>query len=416
MRLLSLTAKIGVKKSEVRGNMKTKHDSTERLIIRPLKMADAEAIFDYRSDKANFPFVDMPPYSQVTEAYQYIEKMNQGMNREEWFCYALVLKSTDELVGTLSVWNFDEDRTQAELGFGLFPAFRGMGLMSEALEWAVRFSGETLQLKKLEAYTSVDNEASKRSLSLAGFDFEKEVLDTYGNPENPPLMAVYKVDLDVSRGKVLITGAGSGLGEALALLYAHNGYHVILVGRELEKIDRVKKNIKTNGGLATAYVCDVTDIAAVTELAKLLKKKEKRILKLINNAGVGVFGAFETIHEDEIDLMINTNLKGTMYMTKALLPILSQGVINIISTAGLRGKTNEAVYCATKFAVRGFTESLQLELKDQLQVTAVYMGGMNTPFWHGSDHIEDKSRLKTAEEVAQAIFKQDDGRASIEIH
>jgi short-subunit dehydrogenase len=90
-------------------------------------------------------------------------------------------------------------------------------------------------------------------------------------------------------------------------------------------------------------------------------------------------------------------------------------VINIISTAGLKGKVNESVYCASKYAVRGFTESLQEELKDKLDVTAVYMGGMATPFWDQSTHIKDKSRLKSATEVAKYIFKHDDGRRVIEV-
>jgi len=82
-------------------------------------------------------------------------------------------------------------------------------------------------------------------------------------------------------------------------------------------------------------------------------------------------------------------------------------ILNIISTAGLRGKVNEDVYAASKFAVRGFTESLQKEYEaSTIKITAVYMGGMDTPFWTDSDHISDRSRLRSPSEVAKLIIHQ----------
>jgi NAD(P)-dependent dehydrogenase (short-subunit alcohol dehydrogenase family) len=112
--------------------------------------------------------------------------------------------------------------------------------------------------------------------------------------------------------------------------------------------------------------------------------------------------------------MIDTNVKGTIFPVMAALPYFqAQGhgtVMNIISTAGLRGKMNESVYCASKFAVRGFTESLMKEWEDsQLRAVAVYMGGMDTPFWDNTTHIKDRTRLKTPEKVAEMIVQQDDG-------
>jgi len=106
-------------------------------------------------------------------------------------------------------------------------------------------------------------------------------------------------------------------------------------------------------------------------------------------------------------------------MTQEALPLLQkQGgrILNIISTAGLRGKVNESAYCASKFAQRGFTESLQKEFEDaNVDVTGVYMGGMNTPFWDDSDHVDNPDRLKDPQSVAQYIIDHDDGRAEIHI-
>src|SRR5574342_42597 len=111
--------------------------------------------------------------------------------------------------------------------------------------------------------------------------------------------------------------------------------------------------------------------------------------------------------------MITTNVLGTILMTKAILPHILKSpdgrIMNIISTAGLRGKVNEAVYAASKFAVRGFTESLQKEYEDHsIKINAVYMGGMDTPFWDHTDHVKDTSRFRTPRQVAEIIMEQID--------
>lgn len=206
---------------------------------------------------------------------------------------------------------------------------------------------------------------------------------------------------------IIITGAGSGLGKELALLFSLEGYHLLLTGRTLEKLTAVKKEIETIGGKADILQLDIGKNEDVVNKVKEISSTYK-IFGLVNNAGIGHFGAFSEMSEQQISEMINTNILGTILMTKAILPMLKQNnagqIINIISTAGLRGKVNEAVYVASKFAVRGFTESLQKEYEGSgIKFNAVYMGGMNTPFWDESDHIKDKSRLRSAKEVAEII-------------
>ncbi|RFU69407.1 SDR family oxidoreductase [Bacillus sp. V59.32b] len=207
---------------------------------------------------------------------------------------------------------------------------------------------------------------------------------------------------------VMITGAGSGLGRELALGFAKQGYHIILLGRNRNKLEVVKKQIHDVNGSADSFILDLTDNGEikrlVTELAAVYS-----ISILINNAGVGYFGPFEKMPDTEWREMIDTNIIGTIQLTQAVLPCLERqensAIIQIISTAGLRGKKHEAVYCASKFAIRGFTESLQKEYDDTaVSITGVYMGGMDTPFWDYSDHVKDKSRFRTAKEVAQLII------------
>lgn len=213
--------------------------------------------------------------------------------------------------------------------------------------------------------------------------------------------------------KILITGGGSGLGFELAKVYAKDNHHLILVGRNQDKLQSATDMINQIGGEADYIQCDISDISSVNNLKTQLQADYGFIDVLVNNAGVGYFGPFENLTLKELESMLNINVKGTILLTQALLPIINQKIINIISTAGLKGKPNEAAYVASKYAIRGFTESLQKEL--DIHITAVYMGGMNTPFWDNSDHIQNKSRLKSPADVASEIIKKDDGRLEIHI-
>jgi uncharacterized protein len=220
--------------------------------------------------------------------------------------------------------------------------------------------------------------------------------------------------------QILITGAGSGLGAALAKQYASAGYHILLLGRSIERLQQTKGEVEQLGGKASMLVCDIANAKDVERTVSDIAENYPSLMGVINNAGAGHFGKLENLSISEINEMIDTNVKGTIFLTAKLLPLLrSQNkakIMNIISTAGLRGKVNESVYVASKFAVRGFTESLVKELENtNIAVTAVYMGGMDTPFWDGSTHIADKSRLKNAETVAEKIIAEDDGKNEIVI-
>lgn len=215
---------------------------------------------------------------------------------------------------------------------------------------------------------------------------------------------------------VIITGGGSGLGLALARKYNKN-FNVCLIGRTETKLKQAVKTFPKTDKIVSYKVCDVTDEEQVLNVLRSIFINEQ-VHSLINNAGTGIFQPLESLSEKDIKCMIETNIYGTIYPTRAALPLFKkQGygkVMNIISTAGLRGKVNESVYCASKFAVRGFTESLVKEWEGSgIYPTAVYMGGMDTPFWDDSDHIKDRSRLKSPEMVAELIYEKDDNRAEI---
>jgi short-subunit dehydrogenase len=206
---------------------------------------------------------------------------------------------------------------------------------------------------------------------------------------------------------IIITGAGTGLGKELALKYADLGFHIILAGRREAALQEAKEAISSHGGKADTLTLDISKPAEVREKAAKLAEQFD-LFGLINNAGVGHFGPFENLKEEELHDMLSVNLMGTVYMAHALLPTIKEKkgsfLMNIISTAGLRGKANEAAYCASKFAARGFTESLQKEYEnDPVLIQAVYMGGMDTPFWDHNNYISDRSRLRSPAEVAGII-------------
>ncbi|OIU68819.1 SDR family NAD(P)-dependent oxidoreductase [Rossellomorea aquimaris] len=208
--------------------------------------------------------------------------------------------------------------------------------------------------------------------------------------------------------KAIITGGGTGLGKELGKLLSKD-YHIVLLGRTKENLEEAAGEIRRAGGEVSYAVLDVRSPREIEQVCSTELLQDDLGL-LIHNAGVGYFGPFANTGDDELEAMFETNVLGPIRITKALLSQLVEGgttVINVISTAGLRGKKNESLYVASKFALRGFGESLQKEYEDsRLRVVNAYMGGMNTPFWDESDHISDRSRLRSPVEIAEIIVEK----------
>jgi len=206
---------------------------------------------------------------------------------------------------------------------------------------------------------------------------------------------------------IVITGAGSGLGRAMALLFAREGAKVILVGRGTEKLEQTAKLISEDEGYADIFTADITSYEEVKQLFRVVKAEYYRVDILINNAGMGRFGELEELSLEDINQVIDTNLKGTIFCSQQALRLMkkeeSGQIINIISTAGKKGKAKESVYSASKFGVSGFTKSLQEDLKgSEVKVVGIYMGGMATPFWQ--DIREDTTAFMPPEDVAKVVL------------
>ncbi len=204
---------------------------------------------------------------------------------------------------------------------------------------------------------------------------------------------------------VVITGAGSGLGASLARKYHERGYHVTLLGRTVEKLALIAEDFEHYA----LFKLDVSSYTDVEMTFQEIKDKVGSIDLLINNAGVGYFDLAENLTVNEVDQLIDINLKGTIYCTQQVLKDMKDrdegSIINIVSTAGLEGKVTESVYCASKFGVKGFTESLLKELAEtNIHVHGIYMGGMKTPFWGGIIEEENTGGLMDLDDVADIII------------
>jgi len=185
-------------------------------------------------------------------------------------------------------------------------------------------------------------------------------------------------------GVAVVTGAASGIGAALTAALAARGADLALVDRDSAGLRLVAEAATAAGRKVSQHALDVTDAAAVEALPRAVLAAHGRASILINNAGVALAGTFEEVRPEDFDWVMDVNFGGTVRMTRAFLPLLrhepNAALVNISSAFGLIAMPGQAAYCASKFAVRGFTESLRHELAGtSIRVACVHPGGVATP-------------------------------------
>ncbi|WBA43777.1 3-ketoacyl-ACP reductase [Hymenobacter canadensis] len=174
----------------------------------------------------------------------------------------------------------------------------------------------------------------------------------------------------------LVTGAGKGIGRAVAIALAQEGVHVALLARTETQLQDVAKEIEALGVKAVVLAADIADRAAVEAAVAQATEALGSIDILINNAGIGTFAKLVDMDPAEWEHIIQVNLMGTYYATRAVLPGMiareTGDIINVASTAGQRGAATTSAYSASKFAVLGLTESLMQEVrKHNIRVSAL---------------------------------------------
>lgn len=180
---------------------------------------------------------------------------------------------------------------------------------------------------------------------------------------------------------IMVTGATSGIGKATATLFAKRGYHVIITGRRKEKLDQLKQKLKRKYATKVKALCfDIRDASATKTAWNTLDNDWKKVDILVNNAGLAK--GFAPIHKGKIsdwEQMIDTNIKGLLYITRLVSPIMVKHkkghIINVCSTAGHEVYPNGNVYSSTKYAVDALTKSIRLDLhKHGIRVSQVSPG------------------------------------------
>ncbi|MEO8149033.1 MAG: SDR family oxidoreductase [Bacteroidia bacterium] len=216
---------------------------------------------------------------------------------------------------------------------------------------------------------------------------------------------------------VIITGASSGIGRACALTFSAAGAHVVLAGRNLDKLGEVAGTIKKNGCAVLVIPCDVTHEEDCKNLMNAAMERFKKIDVLICNAGISMRATFADVDLKVIRLLMETNFWGAVYCTKYALPYLlnSQGsVVAISSIAGKMGLPGRTGYSASKYALEGFMETLRTEnLKNHLHVLVARPGFTRSAIRehalaaNGIEQREsprDEDKMMSADEVSKHIL------------
>lgn len=207
----------------------------------------------------------------------------------------------------------------------------------------------------------------------------------------------------------LVTGAGRGIGRAVALTLARNGATVIVTARTAEELDSVKAEIEGIGGSAMAVSADLTKQGDVKDLFRKVVDTYQHIDILVNNAGIGTFAPVREMPPEDFDAMWALNMKAVFECTRHVLPLMEsqkQGaIINVASLAGKNSFVGGAGYSATKWALIGFARSLMLEEREfNIRVITICPGSVDTTF---STHKPDPKRSEKVlhpQDVADSIL------------
>lgn len=188
----------------------------------------------------------------------------------------------------------------------------------------------------------------------------------------------------LSSGVAVVTGAGSGIGRALAQQLAAAGSALAIADIDEEGLTETAASLTDKKAAVSTHVLDVSNEEGVRSFAEDVVARHGRVTLLINNAGVALIGTFEEISLDDLRWLMGINFWGVVYGVRCFLPILKEQprahIVNLSSVFGIIAPVGQSAYSASKFAVRGFTESIRHELEGTtVSVSCVHPGGIRTP-------------------------------------
>ncbi|AMJ67904.1 3-ketoacyl-ACP reductase [Hymenobacter sp. PAMC 26628] len=215
------------------------------------------------------------------------------------------------------------------------------------------------------------------------------------------------------KGKIaLVTGAGKGIGRATAVALAHEGVHVGLLARTESQLQEVAQELQALGVKTAVAAVDVADRAAVEAAVAQVQQALGPIDILINNAGIGTFAKFLEMEPADWEHIIQVNLMGVYYVTRAVLPGMiareTGDIINVASTSGQRASAGSSAYSASKFALMGLTEALMQEVRKQnIRVSALTPSTVATDLAIGSGLTDgNPDKVMQPEDLAEFMVAQ----------
>ena len=213
---------------------------------------------------------------------------------------------------------------------------------------------------------------------------------------------------------VVVVGATGGIGSALVPKLAESGAKLVLVARDADRLNELVRSLEDDYATdyeieAIAIPTDITQYAQVELMVQKAIAQFGQIDVLINAAGAGVMKQFLRIEPQELDQMLDLNLKGSFYTSQAVANVMKDRKIghicNVIGILGKHPMAMAAAYCASKFGVVGFSKSMADELRRfGIKVTLFYFGGIDSPFWDNVSLKVDRSKMLTTETAANAIM------------
>ena len=209
---------------------------------------------------------------------------------------------------------------------------------------------------------------------------------------------------------VVVVGATGGIGSALVPKLAEVGAKLVLVARDADKLNELVNNTEDDYDVdAIAIPTDITKYEQVEAMVQNAIAKFGQIDVLVNAAGAGVMKQFLRIEPQEIDQMLDLNLKGNFYTSQAVANVMKDRKIghicNVIGILGKHPMARAAAYCASKFGAVGFSKCMADELRRLgIKVTLFYFGGIDSPFWDDVSLKVDRSKMLTTETAANAIM------------
>jgi len=206
----------------------------------------------------------------------------------------------------------------------------------------------------------------------------------------------------------IVTGASSGLGREISLQLSKQDYYIVAIGRNKIGLDDICKKIKNINKKCTTIKLDINKKDFINKLKIKIERMDGNVELIVNNAGLGIFDKIENINFEDWEKQISINLTSSFLLTQAFIKKMKKNkrgiLVYINSVAGKQAYPYSSAYVASKFALRGFADSIREELRDyNIKVISIFPGAIDTPFWNNVDADFPRDEMMKASDVAVSI-------------